>query len=50
MEGWMDIKAGLRIAYSNQKSLPGWKDGCKSRVKDSLQQSKKYIPGYLLQD
>ena len=32
MDGWKEGKAGLRIAYSNQKSLvtgrvEGWKDG-----------------------
>ena len=46
MDGWMDGKAGLRIAYSNQKPwgvegwVDGWVDGWKSGVKDCLQQSK----------
>ena len=53
-EGWMEAKAGLRIAYSNQKTLVsgwkggwkggwmgGWMDGSQSRVKDCLQQSKR---------
>ena len=25
--GWVEAKAGLRIAYSNKKKLAGWKDG-----------------------
>ena len=29
MDGWMEAKAGLRIAYSNQKpwGVDGWVDG-----------------------
>ena len=45
MKGRMDVKDWLRIATVAQKTLlEGWKDGwvegCKSRVKDCLQQSK----------
>ena len=26
MDGWIGVKAGLRIAYNNQQSLPNDKD------------------------
>jgi hypothetical protein len=46
LDGWMVVKAVLRIAYSNQKQLsPGrvgrWMGGSKKKFKDCLQQSKQ---------
>ena len=52
MDGRVEAKAGLRIAYSNQKPwllggwvggwVDGWMDGSQSWVKDCLQQSKNH--------
>ena len=44
--GWMDGRAGLTIAYSNQKVvwqnvwMDEWVGGCKIHFKDCLQQKK----------
>ena len=51
MGGWREVKAGLRIAYSNKKSSPGWMgvwvDGWKQKLFKGLLTAIKKVQSWV---